>query len=466
MSLSTPKIVGVLTTVVLVLMILAPIQKIPRKVGSHIRVSLMTKESLYSKMSSPHADAGLEITAGDHTKVQDTQTTTTYDTNFGLEITAGDHPEQDTQTITLETLYSEANNTIPTSQTNTIGLEITAGNLTEDDTENSTFEGQVFAISKNVSTINHSMYKSPDHMLEMNKASLIPASGNITEDTHKYIVIGGPHHTGTSLLRLLLGKDKDVSIQNASSRFEGEGQHVQTVYARARKVCEYAINSPPKFHMTEKDFNPNQNRIFKEWNRYWNLSKSILVEKSPPNILKSRWLQSLYDFTHKDAHFVFLMKHPISIMQSHCHYDPEKYIEHWLTIMETLAREIANLHFAYFIRFEDWLQTPEHTKKVVDDLLSSVRDPTMKKHARRNLVRNIDKRNGQRNIHRRQLKFNGNRKNVTVIQPKINWERKIDLSANATAYFEPRLNKFGYSLHSTNVQSEVLPQSLKRYLIS
>mmetsp|Transcript_15479 Transcript_15479/g.19167 ORF Transcript_15479/g.19167 Transcript_15479/m.19167 type:complete len:185 (-) Transcript_15479:53-607(-) len=170
------------------------------------------------------------------------------------------------------------------------------------------------------------------------------------KDVHKYIVIGGPHHTGTSLLRLLLAENhEDVSIQNASVRFEGEGQHLQTVYAVARqRPCDYAL--VPDYYMSEKDFHPNQIRIFKEWNIHWNLSKPILVEKSPPNIIKSRWLQYLYDFANKEVHFVFLMRHPMPILMKLTKCEPETYVENWLTMLETLEKEIDSLHSAYFIR--------------------------------------------------------------------------------------------------------------------
>src|ERR1039457_3081490 len=64
----------------------------------------------------------------------------------------------------------------------------------------------------------------------------------------------------------------------------------------------------PDAHMTEAHplaTDVSRRTLASEWGRYWDLDRPVLIEKSPPNMIKMRFLQAL--FPH--AHFVVMVRH-------------------------------------------------------------------------------------------------------------------------------------------------------------
>jgi adenylate kinase family enzyme len=91
------------------------------------------------------------------------------------------------------------------------------------------------------------------------------------------------------------------------------GQHLQTVYPIRRK-----FGGPGKFarkrdaYMDEQHrlvSDRNAERIMNDWGPYLDLSKRYIVEKSPPNIIPSRFLQALFP----QSKFVFTLRHPLVV---------------------------------------------------------------------------------------------------------------------------------------------------------
>jgi hypothetical protein len=50
-------------------------------------------------------------------------------------------------------------------------------------------------------------------------------------------------------------------------------------------------------------------KLFEEWSPYWDLSRPVLLEKSPPNLLKTRFLQALFP----GSSFIVIVRHPIPV---------------------------------------------------------------------------------------------------------------------------------------------------------
>ena len=50
-------------------------------------------------------------------------------------------------------------------------------------------------------------------------------------------------------------------------------------------------------------------KLFEEWSPRWDLSRPLLLEKSPPNLLKTRFLQALFP----GSAFVVVVRHPIPV---------------------------------------------------------------------------------------------------------------------------------------------------------
>ena len=79
---------------------------------------------------------------------------------------------------------------------------------------------------------------------------------------------------------------------------EDEGQHLQDVMPTGQ-----AFGGPGRFALDPAsaltEASPlvsadNARRLADQWSRHWNTSRPVLLEKSPPNIVRMRFLQALF----------------------------------------------------------------------------------------------------------------------------------------------------------------------------
>lgn len=177
----------------------------------------------------------------------------------------------------------------------------------------------------------------------------------------KYLFIGGLHRSGTSILFKTLGKSNKMSKHENSNVSTNEGQHIQKVYPPASK-----FGGPGKFcfhkeyHYTEDCkliTMENKNKIIKQWSKYWNLSKPILVEKSPPNIIHLRFLQKLID----NSYFLVIIRHPVAVARATHKWNNqslEKHLDHWIKAHEILYNDAKFIKNLLIIKYEDFCKDP------------------------------------------------------------------------------------------------------------
>ena len=100
-----------------------------------------------------------------------------------------------------------------------------------------------------------------------------------------------------------------------------------------------------------------------EWSRYWDLSRPLLLEKSPPNMLKMRFLQALFP----RARFVVVVRHPLAVTAATLKWrtrlerplSPPRLLEHWLRCHELLLEDQPHIHQLRIVRYEDYVAAPE-----------------------------------------------------------------------------------------------------------
>ena len=96
--------------------------------------------------------------------------------------------------------------------------------------------------------------------------------------------------------------------------------------------------------------------LAREWGYYWNLSRRVLLEKTPSNMLTSRLLQALFA---PAAQFIFISRHPIAVALAHqrwrdCKKDPLSQLTlHWVVSHLILAHDRPHLAAATMLRYED-----------------------------------------------------------------------------------------------------------------
>lgn len=178
----------------------------------------------------------------------------------------------------------------------------------------------------------------------------------------KLVFIGGLHRSGTSLLHRMMQEHPDVSGFSNTGVPEDEGQHLQGVYPPAKlfggagKFC-----FDPEARLNEASplvDNNNTNQLWRQWSRFWDLDKAVLVEKSPPNLIRTRFLQALFP----EAYFVVVVRHPVSVAfatQKWSHTTIPSLLLHWQHAYRIFLKDKASLNRIHIIRYEDLVACPE-----------------------------------------------------------------------------------------------------------
>jgi hypothetical protein len=190
---------------------------------------------------------------------------------------------------------------------------------------------------------------------------------------HRFVFLAGLHRSGTTLLARLLAAHPQVSGFSETGAPADEGQHLQTVYP-----SDHAYGRPGRFgfapetHLTEESplaTAENAAKLFEEWAPYWDLSRPVLLEKSPPNLLKTRFLQALYP----GSSFVVIVRHPIPVSiptakwRGTRRYD--RLLAHWFHCHDLFLEDEPHLERVHTIRYEQLVREPEPVLRGVFEFL-------------------------------------------------------------------------------------------------
>ena len=180
---------------------------------------------------------------------------------------------------------------------------------------------------------------------------------------HQLVFLAGLHRSGTTLLARLLAAHPEICGFSGTGVPADEGQHLQTVYPAAK-----AYGGPGRFgfapesHLTEASplaSEESAGTIFAEWSPHWDLSRPLLLEKSPPNLLKTRFLQALFP----GSAFVVVLRHPIPVSLATAKWRRtrryHRLLEHWLRCYELFAADRKRLERVHVIRYEQLVREPE-----------------------------------------------------------------------------------------------------------
>jgi hypothetical protein len=185
---------------------------------------------------------------------------------------------------------------------------------------------------------------------------------------HKFVFICGLHRSGTSPLFRVLREHAEISGFGNTGVPEDEGQHLQTVFPAAKVYGGPGrFGFSPEAHLTEQSeliTAENRRRLFEEWSRYWDLTKPWLLEKSPPNLIRTRFLQAVFP----NSYFIVISRHPVAVSLATSKWansSLDLLMEHWLQCHRLFQQDSQYLRNVRVIKYEDLIQASEPTLRQV-----------------------------------------------------------------------------------------------------
>jgi sulfotransferase family protein len=188
----------------------------------------------------------------------------------------------------------------------------------------------------------------------------------------RLLFVGGLHRSGTSLLYRSLTLHPQIGGISGSGVPEDEGQHLQSVYRPARDH-----GGPGRFgfdadaRLTESSplvTAANRERLLTEWGRHWSGDVAVVAEKSPPNLIRMRFLQALFP----EAAFVMMVRHPIAVACATRKWACSSYpslIRHWILCHEIMAEDATRIDQLHVVHYEHFVREPgSETARILSQL--------------------------------------------------------------------------------------------------
>jgi len=178
---------------------------------------------------------------------------------------------------------------------------------------------------------------------------------------HKFLFILSPPYCGSTLLNELISTSKSVSVNNPFGFREGQG--LPTV----RNI----LFDPDQ--RWDESYEYNWYKIKREWFKYWDQTCPILLEKSPPNIIRAKSIHR--NFT--PSYFIILYRNPYAQCQSLIKRRNRNPIIAAEFAVKCLRHQMDNLsHLDHSIRlsYESLTDNPTDAVKLINKLLPELYD--------------------------------------------------------------------------------------------
>ena len=177
-----------------------------------------------------------------------------------------------------------------------------------------------------------------------------------------FIFLTGHHRSGTSLVHEIMKEHPEVSGLCNTGVPKDEGQHVQTVYQPTKPLGgpgKYIFN--PDSKMTEDHplaTRKSAEKVFQQWQEFYDSSCEHYIEKSPTNLIRTRFFQKLFP----NSKFVVILRHPLAIGYATKKWSKtsiKSLLDHTLLGYEIFSQDLAHLNNVYVFRYEDFVLNPQ-----------------------------------------------------------------------------------------------------------
>ncbi len=175
-----------------------------------------------------------------------------------------------------------------------------------------------------------------------------------------WLFLVGCYNSGTTLLAELLGHHPQISA------LPTEGHFITDQF-----IKDYDVGLPRMwagreelFRMTEADTGPDPVRIKKEWGMRLDRSRPVLLEKSPPNTPRTRWLQHHF----APAYFVSIVRNGYAVAEGITRKADPRHLRdswpieqsawQWRRSIEVLQEDAPHLQHLLWVKYEDLTRNP------------------------------------------------------------------------------------------------------------
>jgi RNA recognition motif-containing protein len=165
-------------------------------------------------------------------------------------------------------------------------------------------------------------------------------------------VLCPPYSGSTIMYKILDSSDYTSTLINNNNGQNGEGQWLLSKYG----LTDYITNR------WNPDYILDMEVVKQCYYDNWDLTKNILVEKSPPNICRAKLLENHFSKFGK-VYFIILMKNPYS-----CRYNAND----WVQYAKYQKDNLESLKNTLYIKFEDILLNPEESNEKILNFLPNL----------------------------------------------------------------------------------------------
>jgi hypothetical protein len=173
-------------------------------------------------------------------------------------------------------------------------------------------------------------------------------------DGYYWLFILGLNNSGTTLLVDLLKSHPAVRWLPNEGQYLTGSLPLPRTYGVPRKFAQRL----DVFHWTEENDSTPALRIQYDWAMYYQQRPGILMEKSPPNIMRSRWLQHNF----RPSRFLAITRHPYAVCEGIRRREGhtiEEAARHWTVANAWMLEDIKHLDQCLFITYEELCSRPQ-----------------------------------------------------------------------------------------------------------
>lgn len=213
----------------------------------------------------------------------------------------------------------------------------------------------------------------------------------------KWAFIAGATNSGTTLLKHVLSQNPSIATMNR------EGQHYTDQFDAGKFRRLWAMRPEETWLTEESEPGVDVERVKRQWGPKFNdKRRPVYLEKSPPNALRTRWLQRHFE----NAHFIGIVRNGYVVAEGihrKAGHPLDVAAQQWAQANRIMLDDFERLRHKLIVPYEDLTDRPEETYVRICRFLDVdpgptdfIRNKVWKFQKTRSPIRNMNDRSLQR----------------------------------------------------------------------